>query len=68
MFTLIVKGVFYMEIRFDWLWDKYKEGARDKFEEICHKIYKNEYPDAEVKQIRVHQGDGGIDVYIYNWN
>ena len=31
-----------MERSFEWLWDKYKEGARDKFEEVCYKIYKNE--------------------------
>lgn len=53
-----------MERSFDWLWDKYKEGARDKLEEICYKIYKNEHPNAEVKRVRVHHGDGGIDVYI----
>ncbi|MGK4153620.1 restriction endonuclease [Kurthia gibsonii] len=53
-----------MERSFDWLWDKYKEGARDKFEEVCYKIYKNEHPDAEVKRVRVQHGDGGIDVYI----
>ena len=53
-----------MERSFDWLWDKYKEGARDKFEEVCYKIYKNEHPSAEVKRVRVNQGDGGIDVYI----
>ena len=53
-----------MERSFEWLWDKYKEGARDKFEEVCYKIYKNEHPSAEVKRVRVNQGDGGIDVYI----
>ncbi len=29
-----------MERRFDWVWDKYKEGARKKIEEICYNIYK----------------------------
>jgi len=53
-----------MERSFEWLWDKYKEGARNIFEEVCYKVYKNEYRDAEVKRVRVHQGDGGIDVYI----
>jgi len=53
-----------MERNFEWLWDKYKEGARNIFEEVCYKIYKRQYPDAEVKRVRVHQGDGGIDVYI----
>lgn len=55
-----------MERRFDWLWDKYKEGAREKLEEICRKIYKREYPNANVRRVRVTKGDGGIDVYIRN--
>lgn len=51
-----------MERRFEWLWDKYKEGAREKFEEVCRHVYEKEYSDAEVNRVRIHQGDGGIDV------
>ncbi|EOQ19582.1 MULTISPECIES: restriction endonuclease [Bacillus cereus group] len=53
-----------MERDFSWLWDNLKEGARDKFEEICYDIYSNEYPDADVHRVKVTQGDGGIDVFI----
>lgn len=53
-----------MERDFSWLWENLKEGARDKFEEICYDIYSNEYPDAEVHRVKVTQGDGGIDVFI----
>ncbi|MGO1134592.1 hypothetical protein ACTOS9_01155 [Bacillus subtilis] len=72
MVKISIKVVFYLFVflggvwkaSFEWLWDRYKEGSRDKFEEVCYKIYKYEQPDAEVKRARVHQGNGGIDVYI----
>lgn len=53
-----------MERDFNWLWENLKEGARDKFEEICYEVYSNKYPDDDVHRVRVTQGDGGIDVYI----
>lgn len=53
-----------MERDFAWLWENLKEGARKKFEDICYKVYKKQFPNAEVKRIRATQGDGGIAVYV----
>ncbi|MGG4546407.1 hypothetical protein ABER02_01310 [Rossellomorea marisflavi] len=53
-----------MERDFSWLWQNLKEGAREKFEEICYDIYSNEYLDADVHRVKITQGDGGIDIYI----
>ncbi|MEV6689809.1 MULTISPECIES: hypothetical protein [Bacillati] len=53
-----------MERDFSWLWENLKEGARQKFEDICYDIYSTEYPDADVHKVKVTQGDGGIDIYI----
>lgn len=36
-------------------------GARDKFEDLCAKLVRSESPTAT--GIRVHRGDGGVDVY-----
>jgi hypothetical protein len=36
-------------------------GARDKFEDLCAKLVRSELPTAT--SIRVHRGDGGVDVY-----
>ncbi|MBT2682780.1 restriction endonuclease [Bacillus sp. ISL-37] len=57
-----------MKREFDWLWDKYKEGARGEFEELCYRVYSNEYHDETVSRVRVEQGDGGVDVYIKHDN
>lgn len=53
-----------MERGFDYLKDKYgTDGARDIFENICTRIFQNEY-DNKAKSVRVSQGDGGIDILI----
>lgn len=36
-------------------------GAREQFENICAKLFRSEHPHAT--GVRVHRGDGGIDVY-----
>ncbi len=36
-------------------------GARDKFDQLCGQLIRSEFPEA--RGIRVHQGDGGVDVY-----
>lgn len=44
---------------------QYKEaGARQKFEDICLRLFKVKYPHGTVKGIRCSLGDGGIDIYI----
>lgn len=53
-----------MERDFNWLWENLKEGARQKFEDICYDIYSSEFPDADVHKVKITQGDGGIDIYI----
>lgn len=40
------------------------EGARAAFEHACEKIIQWKNPSKTVRGIRVHQGDGGIDVYV----
>ncbi|SPU40716.1 Uncharacterised protein [Lysinibacillus capsici] len=57
-----------MERDFSWLWENLKEGARQKFEDICYDLYSYEFPEAEVHKVKVTQGDGGIDVYIDDSN
>jgi hypothetical protein len=41
-----------------------KEGARAAFENACEMVIRAHYPLKDVRAIRVHQGDGGIDVYV----
>ncbi|MBE1553356.1 hypothetical protein [Sporosarcina limicola] len=53
-----------MERDFEWLWENLKEGARQKFEDVCCDVYSSEFPDADVHKVAVTQGDGGIDIYI----
>jgi hypothetical protein len=36
-------------------------GAREKFDQLCGQLIHSEFPSAT--GIRVHRGDGGIDVY-----
>ena len=36
-------------------------GAREKFDQLCGQLIRSELPEA--RGIRVHQGDGGVDVY-----
>ena len=35
-------------------------GARDKFDQLCGQLIRSEFPEA--RGIRVHWGDGGVDV------
>ena len=56
-----------MERDFRYLRDKYTdEGARSVFEDICTQLFqakfKNAYP------VRVTQGDGGIDIFVGDFN
>lgn len=39
-------------------------GARAAFESACFLILKSRFPNENVHSVRVHQGDGGIDVYV----
>ncbi|EON70944.1 hypothetical protein [Lysinibacillus sphaericus] len=57
-----------MERDFKWLWENLKEGARKKFEDICYDIYVSEFPDADVHQVEVVLGDGGVDIDIIEEN
>ncbi|MGE7948174.1 restriction endonuclease [Lysinibacillus sp. NPDC093688] len=54
-----------MERDFSWLWENLKEGARQKFEEICYDVYSSEFPNADVHQVEVVLGDGGVDIDIH---
>ncbi|QEK12338.1 hypothetical protein FQB35_08085 [Crassaminicella thermophila] len=55
-----------MQRDFRYLRDKYGEaGARDIFESICVELYQHKYQDAH--SIKVSRGDGGIDIYIGNF-
>jgi hypothetical protein len=36
-------------------------GAREKFDQLCGQLIRSEFPEA--RGIRVHRGDGGVDVY-----
>ncbi|TDM25433.1 hypothetical protein ETH99_09815 [Macrococcoides caseolyticum] len=57
-----------MERDFGWLWENLKEGARQKFEDICYDVYSSEFSNADVHKVAVTQGDGGIDIYIEEEN
>jgi DNA replication protein DnaC len=39
-------------------------GAREAFEDACETLYKKKYEDQHVSQVKVKQGDGGIDIFI----
>lgn len=53
-----------MERDFRYLRDKYGDaGARDVFEKVCTNLFQTKY-DTEAHQIKVSQGDGGIDVLV----
>ncbi|WP_339904779.1 NACHT domain-containing protein, partial [uncultured Cyclobacterium sp.] len=39
-------------------------GARSKFEDICTTLFKHKFKGECVKSVRVHIGDGGVDVFI----
>lgn len=39
-------------------------GAREAFEDTCETLFKKKYKDQHVSQVKVKQGDGGIDVFI----
>ncbi|WP_415376675.1 hypothetical protein [Patiriisocius sp. Uisw_017] len=39
-------------------------GAREAFEDACETLYKKKYKDQHVSQVKVKQGDGGIDIFI----
>lgn len=41
-----------------------EEGARAAFEKACEIIIRYKHPTQNVNAIRVHGGDGGIDVYV----
>ncbi|GLC31150.1 hypothetical protein [Clostridium omnivorum] len=55
-----------MQRDFRYLRDKYGDaGARDIFEKICIQLYQTKFEQAY--PIDVHLGDGGIDIYIGNF-
>jgi DNA replication protein DnaC len=39
-------------------------GAREAFEDACETLYKKKYKNQHVSQVKVKQGDGGIDIFI----
>ena len=39
-------------------------GAREAFEDACETLFKKIYHDKHVSQVKVKQGDGGIDIFI----
>lgn len=43
-------------------------GARDVFEKAMDDLFRAENPDKGVNIVKVSQGDGGIDVYVYQEN
>ena len=54
-----------MERDFTYLREKYKvAGAREAFEDICAEVLALEHGPEKTHQIRVTQGDGGIDVLV----
>lgn len=56
-----------MERDFFYLVDKYGvEGARKKFEKICRDLFGKMYSNTYA--VEVNQGDGGIDVFVGNFN
>lgn len=40
------------------------EGARAAFEQACESIIRAKFPNKKVRGVRVHIGDGGIDIYV----
>ncbi len=51
-------------------WKGFKElhsniaGAREAFANTCEDLFRQEHLGEDVSQVRVHQGDGGVDVYV----
>lgn len=41
-------------------------GAREAFENACETLFRKVYPNQNVSQVAVKQGDGGIDIFIGN--
>jgi hypothetical protein len=39
-------------------------GAREAFEDACEILFKKIYPSHSVSQVKVKQGDGGIDIFV----
>ena len=39
-------------------------GAREAFEDACETLYRKKHPENHVSQVKVKQGDGGIDIFI----
>lgn len=39
-------------------------GARQAFEDACETLFRKKHKDEYVSQVRVKQGDGGIDIFI----
>jgi len=39
-------------------------GAREAFENACGTLFRKVHPDQHVSQVRIKQGDGGIDIFI----
>ncbi len=39
-------------------------GAREAFEDACETLFKKKHKDQHVSQVKVKQGDGGIDIFI----
>ncbi len=39
-------------------------GAREAFENACETLFRKIYPNQPVHQVRVKQGDGGIDIFV----
>lgn len=42
-------------------------GARDAFEKACETLFRSIYKGANVQQVAVKQGDGGIDIFVGNY-
>jgi hypothetical protein len=39
-------------------------GAREAFEDACETLFRKKYPKFHVSQVKVKQGDGGIDIFV----
>tara|TARA_R110000764_G_C11023488_1_gene384409 strand:+ start:544 stop:1857 length:1314 start_codon:yes stop_codon:yes gene_type:complete len=39
-------------------------GAREAFEDACETLYRKKHKDQHVSQVKVKQGDGGIDIFV----
>ncbi len=61
-------GVFRRMMHRDWIGFKALygniAGAREAFEDSCETLYRKKYTEEHVSQVRVKQGDGGIDIFI----